>query len=41
MRNTTFDNRRSSEQIFIGISLSLVFLVIEKLKTPLIVINTK
>ena len=41
MRNTTFDNGSNSTQIFIGVSLFLVFLPKRKVKTPLIVINTK
>ena len=32
MRNTTFDNERSSKQIFIGVSLFLVFLGNGKVK---------
>ena len=40
-RNTTYDNGRSSEQNFIGVSLFLVCLANRKVRTPLIVINAK
>ena len=36
MRNTTFDNGRSSEQIFIGVSVFLLFLADRKVKNAFI-----
>ena len=41
MRNAMLDTRRSMKQILLGVSLFVVFLANRKVKTPLIVINTK
>ena len=41
MTSTKFGNERRSKQFFIDVSLFLVFQLKEKVKMPLIIINTK